>query len=149
MNPNAVKAFEVIDLNRLGVKIKFAALCSLPKSLQSIPKLMVLSQDSDLLEATINKHFIDAGCLIDSLTTVFNKELDIYSLLYLYVSNKVAPIKWKSIFNDKGNFTNTGQKEIDEIAEILALSNYKKERLKNIVNSYHQTLVIRANPKLI
>jgi hypothetical protein len=110
---------------------------------------MVLSQDSDLLEATINKHFIDAGCLIDSLTTVFNKELDIYSLLYLYVSNKVAPIKWKSIFNDKGNFTNTGQKEIDEIAESLALSNYKKERLKNIVNSYHQTLVIRANPKLI
>lgn len=148
MNPASITAFEVIDLNRLGVKIKFAALCSLPKSLQSIPRLMVLSQDPDLLEATINKHFIDAGCLIDSLTTVFNKELDIYSLLYLYVSNKVAPSKWKSIFNDLEKLS-TGQKKIDEVAEILALSNYKKERLKNIVNSYHQCLVIRANPKLI
>ncbi len=72
MSPNAVKAFEVIDLNRLGVKIKFAAFCRLPKSLQSIPQLMVLSQDPDLLEATINKHFIDAGCLIESLRTVFS-----------------------------------------------------------------------------
>lgn len=145
MSPVAVAAFEVIDLNRLGVKIKFADFLSLPRGLQSIPQLMVLSQDPDLLEATINEHFQDAGKLIDSLTTVFNKELDIYSLLHLYVSNKVAPSKWKSIFSDLEKLS-VGQEKIDEVAEILALSNYKKERLKNIVNSYHQCLVIRVNP---